>query len=659
MPKSYEAPMFGTPTSQLLGWLTEAVSEAESWLKAQPDSADWPELMKLLSAPDPGDESSSLSNTTYNKAKRIYKEHVAALNSFRHEGEFKPTANPDLYEAAHTLTKLDRHWQKTSFAYERHREILQYAVGLGTCYAWETYRRDALGPGRGDVTLQALSPADVTFLQLPRSNDIQLAYGVLIREELPINLAKQQYPNLAFTLVPDRDEPGWMQKGLQKVQSLFQSPALRVAGTHPGDASSRPFPTVDIFHLYLRDASTNLSGQPRLMGKEGTNWSYVVPYEGQLIPTGFRAQDGVPLTREATPTDAMLFPLRREIIFSRTGIDYDGPSPWWHGRVPLARFRFGDNPWSALGQSMIGDIRTMQAGVEALMRDVEDASHVRLNMPMLFDEQLVSKGFADAFNPRLAGVRAGANLQMGDPVKFPIPAEAYNVPAYILEFMKQQEDRMDYLAAARDLVALAKAKQIPAADTMEKLLESAGPIVKDLIQSLAQPLSDLAEMRKAYYLQFYSVPRIIQTTDADGDEIDFLYRPDLIVPSVEFESALANAQRTKHYLSEFTFHISSQAMNEIHRMSTKLFFLQLMKIGFPIDWWTFADIAEIPNFGAEPLGTKNVMERWMAQKHILAEMQGAAAKHLPQQGDGRPNTNAKPPHVAQKEGGARSTIATS
>jgi hypothetical protein len=277
----------------------------------------------------------------------------------------------------------------------------------------------------------------------------------------------------------------------------------------------------------------------------------------------------------------------------------------------------------------------------------------------LFDEQLVSKGFADAFNPRLAGVRAGANLQMGDPVKFPIPPEAYNVPPYILEFMKQQEDRMDYLAAARDLVALAKAKQIPAADTMEKLLESAGPIVKDLIQSLAQPLSDLAEMRKAYYLQFYSVPRLIQITDADGEEIDFQYRPDLIVPAVEFESAAANAARTKHYLSEFHFHISSQAMNEIHRMSTKLFFLQLMKIGYPIDWWTFADIAEIPNFGPEPKGTHNVMERWQAMQHIKAELAGEAQKQMGQQGAGRPPSNQKPGQLVTKDGGARSTVRTS
>jgi hypothetical protein len=279
-------------------------------------------------------------------------------------------------------------------------------------------------------------------------------------------------------------------------------------------------------------------------------------------------------------------------------------------------------------------------------------------MPMIFDEQLVSKGFADAFNPRLAGVRVGANLQMGDVVKFPIPIEAYNAPVSILEFMKGQEDRMDYLSASRDLVALAKAKQIPAADTMEKLLESAGPIVKDLIQSLAQPLTDLAEMRKAYYLQFYSVPRIIQVTDADGDEVDFQYRPNLIVPSVEFESAMAQAQRTKHYLSEFCFHISSQAMNEIHRMSTKLFFLQLMKIGFPIDWWTFADIAEITNFGPEPEGTHNVMERWMAMQHIKAEMAGEAQKQMGQ-GPGRPPTNQKPAQIKGKDSNTRSTVTTS
>jgi hypothetical protein len=660
--KDYLAPAFGTTTPMMLGWLLEAVSEGESWLKAQPDSADWPALMRELSAPDPTDESAEMSNTRYNKIKRIYREHVASLNSFRHEGEFKPTSRTDLFNAAGMLTKLDRSWSTRMSIQAQFRGILQYAVGLGTAYAHHYYSPSALGPGRGDIVLEPLSPENVTFIQLPQSHDLQSAYAVIIREELPINLARAQYarhPGFVDGLIPDRDATGWIAKGLQKVQRLFGSPALRVGGTHPGDSASRGFPTVDIYHMYIQDLTVNRTGNRILMGPDHANWSYMVPFEGDDIPTGFFTADGQPMYRKATPNDCLLFPLRRRIIFSRTGVAYDGSSPWWHGQVPLARFRFNDNPWSPLGQSLVGDCRTMQQGVERLLQMYEDSCTVRLDPPMMYDENLADKSFADDFDPRRAGVRVGGNLQAGDVVKFPIPPEYYTPPQSILDFIRSQEDRMDYLSAARDLVALAKAKQIPAADSMEKLLEASGPIVKDLIAALAEPIVALADMRKAYYLQFYTSARLLHLTGADGKDIDVEFRPELINPIPSGEQSTVSYDRARLLLSEFEYAISTQSLNEIHRMQTKLFFLQLMKLGFPIDWWTFAEISEIPNFGPEPEGTKNVMERWMAQQRIKAELAGDAQQHMQQAGPGRPNSNQRPPQMKSKDGGSRTTVATS
>ena len=120
-------------------------------------------------------------------------------------------------------------------------------------------------------------------------------------------------------------------------------------------------------------------------------------------------------------------------------------------------------------------------------------------------------------------------------------------------------------------------------------------------------------------------------------------------------------------------------------MTTKLFYLQLMKVGFPISWWTFAKIAQIPNFGPPPDGTHNEMERWVAQKHLEIDLQielakqaqqatggapGAAggAPRIPQTGSlpgmgsagpGRPQSFQRPPKIVNKDGGTRSTVTTS
>lgn len=246
----YEIPRHGMPAARVHGWCLEALAEAEAWLKAQRPSQGWESALSMLSAEDGGSDPTGLSNLGYNKGKRVARELVASLANFRHEGEFTVTWDDRLYDQAHMLTNLDRNWYRTTYANEAHRGCLQYAVATGTGYLLETWDKHYWGPFKGDIRLTAYSPADVMFVQLPKDHDIQRAYAVIIREELPINLARAIYaednPAFAAQLVPDRDQPGWLQKGLQKVQQ-FLSPALRVAG-RTDKKNEGSFPTVDIFH---------------------------------------------------------------------------------------------------------------------------------------------------------------------------------------------------------------------------------------------------------------------------------------------------------------------------------------------------------------------------------------------------------------------------
>jgi hypothetical protein len=168
-----------------------------------------------------------------------------------------------------------------------------------------------------------------------------------------------------------------------------------------------------------------------------------------------------------------------------------------------------------------------------------------------------------------------------------------------------------------------------------------------------------------------------------SDEEDFYFQPDLIVPAgPPGETAEQSRDRRKLFLHQFHYHLSQSGVNELHRMTTKLFYLQLMKAGFPISWWTFAKIAQIPNFGPEPQGkdgrpVANELERWVAQQRIMqdlaqdamqsqieAQAAGAQSAGLPPgvtppRPVGRPPTNQKEPRLVSKDGGARSTVITS
>lgn len=719
----YEIPAFGTAAPQLLGWLLEANQEGNAWLAAQRPSTQWESVMEMMEdQTGSADESSLMSNTQYPKPKRIARELVASLAGFRHEGEYKVLWDNSKYDQAHVLTDLDRNWYTTTNANAAHRQALQSAVIKGTGYLYEEWDPYFWGPQRGDIKLSFFDPADVSFVQMPRDNDLQKAYMVILRYELPINLAKRmysKYAQFAANLVPDQESPSWLLKGLKAVQQ-FISPALRVAGkTRPSSQGS--YPTVNVYHGYTLDTACNESLETIVMGIPGANWSYRVPAVGSEMDTGIpNPGTGSNWTKPANREDALLFPLRRFTIWSNTGVAVDGSSPWWHGQVPLARIRFNDLPWQALGSSLISDTRTINGGIEALIRAMEDSAAARLNPPAIYDDRMVSKSWAESFNPRLAGVRGAADLSQGDPIKFPVQPGQYDVPNWIPEFIAAQEGRQDYLTGVRDVAAIAKAKQIPGADTLEKLLEMAGPIVQDLVRQMEEPFRQLGEWRKAYYFQFYNSARVVQTVGPDNfDPGEWNYGPDVeqedipeyvqekkrLLGDARFQqfaktgayqfdpeqllgvgnntmSTAARREMLKRSINEFRYEVTESGLNEIHRMTTKLFYIQLMKEGFPISWWTMAKVAKIPNFGPPPAGTNTEMERWVAQQHMKIDLQGDLQEQLAaqqgamggapggqtgeippiqelfQKAQGRPQSYSRPPRMVQKDRGARSTITT-
>lgn len=697
---NYTIPTIGTSGDHVHGWCMEAVAEGDAWLRSQYPSMDWEKALRALSGPgSQSDPLAGASQLSYKRSKRTAREMVASLSQFRHYGETKPCWDQALFDIAYTLNGLDESWYRQPTQHDEHRRGIQYAVALGTGYWWQTWDKYAHGRSRGDIRMTALSPQDVTFIQLPKDGDIQRAYGVLVREELPINLAKAIYGpqnrGFADNLVPDRMEPGWLAKGLQKVQQ-FLSPALRAAGRMTQEQQGS-FPTVDIWHLYTMDGSINQGPLPIEMGPKGTNWSYTVPALGDPLPTGImNPATGEEFTSAAQEDDCLLFPLRRLTIFSRTGVCYDGTSPYWHGQAPIARLRFSDWAWEALGSSQIADILPLEEGIVALMRLIEDNHAARLDPPLLFDDTLVSSTWAQALSGKKAGARAAAPLMQGEPVKPLLPPDYYHVDAGIYNWIEMLENRMDYLSGVRDMVAIAKAQQIAGADALEKLLEMAGPIVQELVRAVETPLTVLGQQRISLFFQFYTKARVITATGADpldkehyGKLFDSQFVPEKLVKLVPGEDPVTRTKRARGLIEQFTYQVSQSGINEINRMSQRLLYMQALKIGQPVSWWSMAKILGQPNFGPEPEGTNTELERWIAQKRIemdlqidLAKMtqeataamgmgggpegagvpansQGAAQTPSGQSGPGRPAGFEKAPHLVQKDGGTRSTIATS
>ena len=224
-----------------------------------------------------------------------------------------------------------------------------------------------------------------------------------------------------------------------------------------------------------------------------------------------------------------------------------------------------------------------------------------------------------------------------------------------------------------------KAKQLPASDGLEKLIQATGPLAEDMSRNQESVIMALGPMVSSLQDQFYSPARVISILGVEGapDEM-FDREPGNLVPShmpgedKSKPSKFPKWQRYRWFGNEFTFQITPYSLHKLNQNTRKLSVMLLQKQGFPIDPWTLAELNDINNFGPAPKAATTIMQRWVAWTFMQAEQQIEIQKMLAQagvqppgkhpgqgKGGGRPNSYASAPTSQQKDGGSRTTVRTS
>lgn len=657
-----------------LGWLREGIQEGSSFLKSQRAYADMDRAIDLLYGPEDERIPRTLSKVHVNRLKRQIRDQIATLSNLRPIWGYK-SDNREVEAQTVELNKLMNAWFHGTYADRSLRAALQYAGVEGTGYASPMWEKDFWVTGRGDIKLHTYGPRDILPIQLPRDHDLQRAYAVVMRTEIPIGMAHAMYPYLADRIRPDRTQPAWFRRGMKKVQR-FLSPALNVADQDRDREVSCP--TVDLYNVYILDLTINNTGRLLPMGDPGTNWYYEVPYLGMDIPAGVNDGQGRPLVRKATWEDCLLYPSRRLFTATNTVECKDGPSPWWHRKVPVVKFTLDDWVFEFLGLSLVRDGASIQGSINKLLRVVDDSANARLRPPLAYDENAVSKTAMDQFDTRQPNKRVAVNMAMGEAIKPLLGAEYYDVPGWIAGHIQSLKDDLSYVMAHGDMLALARARQLPAAESIEKLFEILGPIPQDQSRSMEMPIRELGEMVKYLFFQWYTLPRTIQITGSTSKVEEWHdYDPGTMIPARSPEEAMQDYfQRVRRHADKFVFHVAPFSAHQITQVGRQMILMQLFRAGYPIDPWTLAKAFDLQDFGPEPEGTKNVIERWVAwirmRGEIMGQMQaeaaqaaqagGLAAALAPLTGaapPGRPPSGTVPPHIVQKEGGERATVAES
>ena len=670
---------------EYLEWSRSAISDGLSYLRLQPAYRYIQTGLDMINGNWRPANAQSLSDITLELTIRNLKELTSAQTNIRIIPAFK-TEIPEFGSQRDILNRSFMSWQQMTFADRSIRKAWQFATACGTGYVGPRWDPSYYYKTKGDIVLDSFGPLDVIPLGLPKNHNLQKAYAVTIKVETPLHIARRLFPLYRDQIRASRENS----KGRGTVISQavkYASAALKRFG--PGatlESEPAPWESVDIYYSYIDDDSINDTGRDLPMGNPGTSWFYVVPFVGKQIRVG-STPSGQPIYREATEQDCLLYPNKRLITCTPDLCLTPNPflqvSPYWHAKYPVTQFRADDWPWTFLGFPLTRAGESLEKGNIELMRGMIDSCNARLSPPRSYDRGTMSRALAETINTRIPNQVVGLDMSFAgaDQMKPLLPVQFYEFPAYIPELVKSNEARLTHQMGVADAAALARARQLPAGDSIDKIMEALGPLVRDQSRNMEEGIRSIGEMWKSNFFQFITAKRRMELIGADGvtDE-DFDYDPGTLIPAaIPMEqtgeiNSVPYFQRAQWHKDNFTFTVAPYSLHELNSITRKLFHLQLMRSGFPVDWWTLAELFDIKNFGPPPKfkdpetgemrTADTVIERWTVQMEIMQRVAaagaggGAGGKKGHGQGSGRPPTGQQPPVLEQKRGdaGTRSTI---
>jgi len=364
--------------------------------------------------------------------------------------------------------------------------------------------------------------------------------------------------------------------------------------------------------------------------------------------------------------------------------------------------RADDWAWNFLGFPMTHYGQSVERASIEIWRGMIDAMNARLSPPRAFDRNSQAAALAQTINTRIPNQVVGLDLsltplaqQMG-PL---LPFQWYEFPAHYLQAQQQLQGIVKDQMGVADAAALARARQLPSGDSVEKLMEQLGPLVKDQSRNMEESIRHMGEQWKSCFFQFYTASRRMQVLGSEGlSEEDFDFRPGSLIPYSDdalwaeaggpdmrsqearrrfgapegWENYFARGEvvpqfeRARWHKDNFSFTVIPYSLHEFNSISRKLFYIQLQSRGFPIDPWTLAELFDIRNFGETPLipdtatgkekRAQTIIERWTAWMELQGMMQQAMGGGQQQGGRrGRPPTAQQAPTLENK-GGVRPIV---
>lgn len=583
------------------GWCVEALAEGEGFLRTQKGFSSISTMMDYVL----GDYSRDLtpgafSRRTDNRFGKIATDFTAAMTDIKPFWDYH-TFNKKFEPQATMGGKMTKHWWTSRLIDLKFADCIKYASVAGSGIGHLVYNEQI-----GDNDCIPEDPRDVLPVRPSSNTSIQDCFGVIVRRERTVNYLKAKYPHRAQYIHPDRDaaaSAALAERAMNALSRLgltsgFMDNLWASMGGKP--KAHLAIPSSDCFTLYLRDTSRNETSSKVWVGEgdpngRHPNWSYWVE-PGDLI-----------------------YPRLRSITFIRSCVLRDGPSIYWHGLFPLVKLTLDPWPWSWLGKPPLLDLIPTQEELHKLIRGVDDHNQKVFRQDLVADKNAVSRAAMDKIDTRRAGLKLRYNPVAGKGIEF---VTTPPLDPSVLAAIQDCRDEMDKLSGVHEIQQLMNLGQIPATETIEKILETMSPSIRLRSRTLEASLREFAMMTLSNVFQFYTLAErmaILGTEgmtfeDFDNDRGTLI--PDFLTVKDEAEGVVRPQHiRAKEFLRQFTYDITPGSLLSASSVTEKLLYIQLFRAGI-MDIWTLYEKLGIPNVGEPPDDARTITDRLIKMNQL-------------------------------------------
>lgn len=688
MNRSWQAPRSDAATSSKLGWLDEVCKDGQYWNEAQAGFKDWERSRDILNGQEP--KRGTMDNfRTYASGRRLRTNTRTAIEGLAnirpmwgfHSKQFEQMAT--MYNKTCRALFLENNWG------EAIKDWLWWSAATNAGFMRPVFRRGMAGMGKGKIQLFTYGMPCVLPFQMPANGNYQEAYAVTLMDEVPIFEAHSRWPLYADLLTPTKSML-WYSADIRGASEM-NAPKRRMSNWWArGDKDEMRGSDlyIPIRYTTIIDPSVNETGRTIPMGQPGTPWYYEVPAYG----VEFQKPDGT--VSVASEDDARMYPFRRLMISSEKCCMYDGPAFNWHGELDLNHLSLDRTPWNPTGFSLVHDGYNIQKNIDALERGALDRAKAQNNLALAYDINGVTDNEAKSFDPLdTDNCRKGFDgSEVNQPFQFPVPIEWYHLRPEMFQMIDHLEKEMDYTMQTRDLVELNKAKVLGKdMASLEKTLSALGPLVKGMGLTMERALAQVGNQVGWLIPQYMTASQVMSYVGPESMAMEmFDYDPQSLYPShgpgeivhdeneLPIKSKYTSAQRARYARENIKFQILPHSAHEIRQMEMLLLMLQMKARGFEISDATCMAAAgvpdvEMPEGNSEQQRARAEAESKLAfevRKAVITQTWGLEQHIMPQGGQpgkpngkgssgGRPPTAQAAPHMAQKDGGTRTTIAES